>query len=156
MFCVLGIFEKPQVLSESGFSGRHMGTAYRLKVFGTFRFTRANGEEVRISSKRGKCLIVSLLLSEDWSRDRFWLQDFLWPDRPKEHASLSLRQELRNLRKLLGEGLFVSEDTRVRLNQDLVANRPFEERAIGEELLEGVSLQGPLEEWVHNLSLIHI
>jgi DNA-binding SARP family transcriptional activator len=130
-----------------------MHTPYRLKVFGTFRFTGANGDVVRISSKRGKCLIVSLLLSDDWSRDRFWLQEFLWPDRPKEHASLSLRQELRNLRKLLGEGLFVSEDMRVRLNRNLVVNDPFEEQNLGEDILEGVSLQGKLGDWVQNVRL---
>ena len=118
---------------------------FTLKLFGSFHFVAADGEVIAISGKRGRCLIVALLLSEDWSRDRLWLQTLLWPDRPKENASLSMRQELSALRRLLGEGVLISEGPRVRLDRAAILNDPLDpeaEHGPGEELLAGLSLPG--------------
>ncbi len=80
-----------------------------------------------------------------------WLQNLLWPDRPRENASLSLRQELRNLRKTLSDTFIITEASRLRLNPACIANDPFDESDAGQELLEGVAPPGALGQWVKDV-----
>lgn len=120
-------------------------------VFGRFVLIDARGFKHRIPSKRARCLIVALLLSQEWTADRAWLQSLLWPDRPPENASLSLRQEIRNVRKVLGGDFIVSDETRLRLNRAVVSNDPLREWRAGLTLLDGVRLPGELGDWVRHV-----
>ena len=75
----------------------------------------------------------------------------MWPDRPPENASLSLRQEIRNLRKLFGGDFIVSDGTRLQLNGVFVSNDPLREWRPGQKLLDGVRLPGELGDWVKHV-----
>lgn len=73
-------------------------------MLGRFRLARGDGAEVRISSKRGQALLAYLALNRDRPQSREKVTTLLWPDRGEEQARHSLRQELLNIRKALGEG----------------------------------------------------
>lgn len=131
---------------------------YRLEFFGPVRLVDPDGALIRIASKRSAALLAMLALSRNGERTRGWLQSRLWGSRPLLQAQASLRRELANLRKALGDGgsdLIDSQLDRIRLNLekldiDVLNGRGAKNRHGRQELLEGIDLAGEelFEEWL--------
>ena len=71
------------------------------RLFGTFRLSGPGGDEISISSKRGRALLAMLCLEPDTAFDRDRLCELLWRGRFRAQARASLRQTLLGLKKQL-------------------------------------------------------
>lgn len=134
---------------------------FRLEIVGPFALFDASGNCLRIPSKKGRALLAVLALSPRGERSRVWLQDLLWSRVERTEAQNSLRRELSNLRRALGETdppLIEADSTMVRLRKRLMsvdadevqwAERP------DRTLLEGFDLahEEPFEEWLRELRI---
>jgi len=137
--------------------------SFELGLLGTFRLTVGDGKRIEIASKRGIALIAMLAMARDGECTRAWLQDKLWSQRQKSQSQASLRRELSNLRKCLGQyadNLLETDHQLVRLNlenvsvdarADFLTAKHFKDReAIDGEFLAGLDLAGEegFEDWL--------
>jgi DNA-binding SARP family transcriptional activator len=92
---------------------------YRLDLLGGFALTDAAGKTLDIRSKKGRCLLAYLALSDGRAVARDTLAALLWGDRGDTQARRSLSQELYRLRGLFPEeaqGAFILEAESVALD----------------------------------------
>ncbi len=110
-----------------------------MSLFGRFRFESPDGKDLAPNSAKSQAILALLATSETGSRGRLWLQNKLWPDRPREKSAVSLRQALSEIRRALGEfGTLLDADRRsVKLVLDALLLVPAGEN---EEFLEGIAL----------------
>ncbi|MEL7259638.1 MAG: winged helix-turn-helix domain-containing protein, partial [Pseudomonadota bacterium] len=73
-----------------------------LTLVGNFQLCDPEGNEIRLSEKKGRVLLAMLATARDQRRSRDWLKARLWGRSFEDQASNSLRQCLHALRKLLG------------------------------------------------------
>ncbi|MEM8802106.1 MAG: hypothetical protein AAGF55_06195, partial [Pseudomonadota bacterium] len=121
-----------------------------LYLFGRFRLETMEGEDVSPKSAKSQALLALLATSETGGRGRLWLQKRLWPDKPAEKASTSLRQALSEIRRHLGDhrDLLEADRRSVTLNLEQISQvpgRPEDEFLEGIQLVEG---DHGLEEWL--------
>lgn len=90
---------------------------YRLDLLGAFRLFSADGARIQIPSKRSRILIAMLATSHSGERSRRWLQERIWGSRDRAHAQASLRREIANLRRILGE----AAPTLLSISQEAIA-----------------------------------
>lgn len=80
-----------------------MTVLFQVDLLGGCRITHvATGVEASIRTRKAKCLLGIVLLSQNTSVNREKLASFLWDPAPEELARGSLRQSLKELRKSLG------------------------------------------------------
>lgn len=95
--------------------GRMIGRLPRLQFLGGFRLTDGAGNEIAVSSRKGRALLAVVALTPGLTTTRARLRTLLWSDRGEDQASASLRQLLVVLRRELaplGAGLLrVQEDS---------------------------------------------
>ncbi len=72
-----------------------------LELFGGFRASTADGEQVNISAVKSQALLAYLSLTAPRPQTRTKLCDLLWPNANLERARTSLRQEIQKLRRNL-------------------------------------------------------
>ena len=77
------------------------GDCAQASLFGSFKLTTSDGQEVMISNRRAKAVFALLCLEPGQNFDRDHLSKLLWPGRFEAHAKASLRQCLLDLGKLL-------------------------------------------------------
>ncbi|WP_338550505.1 hypothetical protein [Roseovarius phycicola] len=73
-----------------------------ISLVGNFRLVDPEGNEIRLSEKKGRVLLAMLATARDQRRSREWLKSRLWGRSFDDQASNSLRQCLHSLRKMLG------------------------------------------------------
>lgn len=125
-------------------------TQLTLYLYGRFRLETADGMDVSPKSAKSQALLALLATSETGGRGRLWLQKRLWPNKPAEKASTSLRQALSEIRRSLGDfrDLLTADRRAVTLDLDQItqqAGRP------GDEFLEGIQLvdgDHGLQDWL--------
>lgn len=71
------------------------------RLFGAFRISAPNGEEIPVASKRGRALLAILCLEPGTAFERERLCELLWRGRFRAQARASLRQTLLGLKKQL-------------------------------------------------------
>jgi tetratricopeptide (TPR) repeat protein len=126
---------------------------FSMSLLGPFRLTGPGGESLVLSSKKGVVMLAMLATSPNGERTRAWLQSRLWGSRGEMQARASMRRELANLRKTLGETtdeLLQVDAGRVRLrlekmDVDVVRIQPEGWAAAAgpdAEFLEGIDIRG--------------
>lgn len=144
---------------------------YSVRLLGAFRLEGMDGARVEVASRKSIGLIALLATGRDGERTRQFLQDKLWGSREASQAQTSLRRELANLRKLLGdqpEPFLLTESARVRLNLPVIrfdipvpgaANENDAPPARGSsDFLEGLDIPGEegFEDWLREQrALVH-
>ncbi|MEO3428144.1 tetratricopeptide repeat protein [Pelagibius sp. CAU 1746] len=139
-----------------------------LALFGGITVTTPAGAAVALPTRKTALVLAVLALQADKGATRDALVEWIWPERAEGQGKSSLRQALTAIRKALpavldGAALETEQDT-VKLNggEDLIDLRRFEQQAraggrgaLAEaaalyrgELLEGIPLNGPLENTV--------
>ena len=81
--------------------GRMIGRLPRLQLLGGFRLTDGAGNEIAVSSRKGRALLAVVALTPGLTTTRARLRTLLWSDRGEDQASASLRQLLVVLRREL-------------------------------------------------------
>lgn len=111
----------------------------KLHLYGRFRLETANGVDVAPKSAKSQALLALLATSETGGRGRLWLQKRLWPGKPADKASTSLRQSLSEIRRHLGDyrEFLVADRRSVTLQLEGIEQIP---RQAGDEFLEGIQL----------------
>ncbi|MGV1760014.1 hypothetical protein ACQZ6F_27090 [Rhizobium sp. A22-96] len=89
-----------------------------LRIYGRFRLTGPEGEDLLPRAMKARGLIALLALAPDYSRSRRWLQDKLWSDRDTQQGSDSLRQTLTIIRRSLGKHAHVLRADREQVSFD--------------------------------------
>ena len=137
---------------------------HSLALFGGFELKDDKGVAIPIRSKKGRCLLAYLALSQGRKVGREVLAGLLWGDRGDTQARRSLSQELYRLRGLFSEEVqdgFVLESESVTLDAGLFETDAVEfERGLdagdsdaaslyGGELLAGLETnQEGFDEWL--------
>lgn len=129
-------------------------SSYKLSLLGAFRFESADGTKVTITSKRGRALLAILAVAPKAERSRRWIESVLWGTRSPQQAQASLRKEVFNLRRALGDdgqSILGADANAVWLDLDLVAIDALDQGASSDEVfLEGLDLDGEegFEDWL--------
>ena len=89
-----------------------------LRIYGRFRLTGPEGEDLLPRAMKARGLIALLALAPGYSRTRRWLQDKLWSDRDAQQGSDSLRQTLTIIRRSLGKHAHVLRADREQVSFD--------------------------------------
>ena len=126
---------------------------YRLQLFGVFRLENNVGEQIEITSKKGRVLLAMLLTAKNGERSRQWLQNTLWN---RGSSPESLRRELAALRASLsthGDQALPRNTPRdvIRLNKHIFETDISEPRSTDQSLfLEGMSFEREplIEKWI--------
>lgn len=135
----------------------HTEVAFELRLIGRVRLIRADGLEVTPKGRKAQGLLALLGVSPENRRTRLQLQDKLWSDRPARQGGASLRQELKALRRILGDEAIATEGSWVALNPTSVRIRLFPDpgdwEVTGEppEFAAGLDIRDPeFEEWIRD------
>lgn len=89
--------------SREGADNNNEASRLEVRFFGGFSL-RVHGEEkARSLPRRGKSLLVLLMLRRQTAWTREGLATILWPDAPQERAAFYLRRALGEVRNALGE-----------------------------------------------------
>lgn len=138
-----------------------MGTLYSFQLFGSFQVV-GDGRAIHFARRKSEALLAYLALHAG-PQPREKLAGLFWGDSPDEDARRALRVVLADLRKNLGDDLFIGDRDTLGLNLDLVAEldtRQFSEllrkpehasaqqleAALG--LYRGDLLDGMYDEWL--------
>lgn len=111
----------------------------RLKLFGRFELTGADGAEIPVASRKGRALLAYLALSPEQRATRTVLATLLWGSRFDEQARASLRQCLSDLRKSIGDAgdnAIVGDGDWLSLEAGALSVDILESEAIGAERTE--------------------
>jgi TolB-like protein/cytochrome c-type biogenesis protein CcmH/NrfG len=81
----------------------HSWKPIKVQLFGRFRVTAANGDEVVINGKRVRALLAILCLQPGEAIEREHISQLLWPGKFRAQARASLRQTLLELKQQLAE-----------------------------------------------------
>lgn len=121
-----------------------MKPVLQARLFGRFRISAVDNQDLTPKSSKGQGLLALLLVSPDLERGRLWLQDKLWSDRGSEQGARSLRQELSQLKKSLGpySAVLIADRKSVALNKDMIE---VEDGAtsLNAQFLEGLDIRDP-------------
>lgn len=138
---------------------------YTLNVIGGLTLLSPQGVAVPIKGLRARGLLALLALSPNMRRSRRWIEAHMWSQRDPSHAGNSLRQELRQLRKVIGAqtDLLGSDRNDVWLNAALVhvdvldaPKQAQQEIARGAELLEGLAIPDQaFADWLARMRSFH-
>lgn len=93
----------------------------KLFLLGAFALIGADGVDYTPKSKKSKAMLALLALSPRGTRTRIWLRDKLWSSSDEYHASDSLRQTVRDLKRTmaaLGKAVLSAETGAVSLCLD--------------------------------------
>lgn len=140
----------------------------RLKVLGGFRLETASGDAVPLRQRRAQALLGYLAMNAGQEQRRDKMASLLWSRSDDEHARQSLRQTIRELRKLAAlanhAGLVVTSEAMTIEPDELPVDVVDFKRLVAEgsveslekaldlydgELLEGLDINEPVyEEWL--------
>lgn len=96
-------------MTEPAWSQADVDARYRARLFGPFRFERADGASLGAVGRKTRAMLAYLLLAGRDPVSRETLAGLLWGDRREEQARGSLRYALHELRDLtLGEAPLLS------------------------------------------------
>ena len=111
----------------------------RLHLFGRFRFIAGDGTDIAPKSAKAQALIALLATSDTAGRGRLWLQKRLWSTSDPDHAGVSLRQALSEIRRYLGDyrDLLISDRRSVSLKISAIELVPAIDH---DEFMEGLGL----------------
>lgn len=132
-----------------------------LALYGRFRLTDAQGEDVTPVGQKARGLIALLALSKEHCRTREWLQDKLWSESTPQNGAASLRQSLMDIRRALGqhtETLITGRDM-IALDPrhfTLVQNRPLNRQGSDAyaEIFSDLNIRDPeFEDWIRDQRL---
>tara|TARA_R110002051_G_scaffold129972_2_gene203723 strand:- start:4496 stop:5581 length:1086 start_codon:yes stop_codon:yes gene_type:complete len=87
-----------------------------FQLFDGFRATTDDGELIRSLGRKSECLICLLALSDDMEVTRERAAGIVWSDRGEEQSRASLRQELSQLRRVLGSETIIATKRSIRLD----------------------------------------
>ncbi|MGR3292319.1 MAG: AfsR/SARP family transcriptional regulator, partial [Paracoccaceae bacterium] len=73
-----------------------------FQLFGGFRALLDDGQPLRALGRKSECLICLLALSDGLEVTREKAAGIIWSDRGEDQARASLRQELSQLRRIIG------------------------------------------------------
>lgn len=135
---------------------------YRLNLIGAFGLFAPDGRRIEVSSQKAMALLALIVLAPGGVRSRRKLEAMLWGNRGMKQAQDSLRRELSNLKRRLGQHdadfLIVSENKRVSVAIDCIDVDVFslgvKPRSAGArhggDFLEGIDLPDcdEFEEWL--------
>lgn len=117
-------------------------------LYGQFSVEGPNGEALTPSSAKAQGILALLLTNKDHQRNRNWLQDKLWSDRPHAQGAASLRQALTQIRKAFGPyaGLLKTNRQLVSLPKTIRFQDNHDDSA---EFLEGINVRDQeFEDWL--------
>jgi len=142
-------------------------TACSFFLLGPFAVVDRQGTVITPKAQKTCAMLAMLILSPRATRTRVWIRDKLWSDRSEEQGAASLRQALLEARRSLGDlgpeviladKKSISLDlTKITLDTDsllsgeyhLTSDREQLERALNEDLLEGMDIRDPeFEDWL--------
>lgn len=100
-----------------------------FQLLNGFRATGKDGQQVRALARKSECLICLLSLSDGMEATREKAAGVIWSDRSEEQARASLRQELSQVRRILGPDAITANKRSIRLEPDQVRVDVLEFRA---------------------------
>lgn len=95
----------------------------RLKLFGGFLATHADGPEIPLTARKGEALVAYLALNQSQRQTRERLAALLWGDRFEEQARHSLRQTVLAIRKAMTDedaSIVISEGDFLMLDREAI------------------------------------
>ena len=92
----------------------------QIQLLGEFRAVGDDGSRFRSLGRKSECLICLLALSDGLEVTRERAAGLIWSERAEEQARASLRQELSQLRRILGGDSIASNKRSIRLVPDRV------------------------------------
>ena len=103
-----------------------------IRLFGGFRALLDDGQPLRALGRKSECLICLLALSDGSEVTREKAAGIIWSDRAEDQARASLRQELSQLRRILGKDAVIASKRSIRLEprQVSVDVLKFREQAV--------------------------
>jgi TolB-like protein len=136
-------------------------------LLGPFAITDAQGKVITPKAQKTCAMLAMLILSPRATRTRVWIRDKLWSDRGEGQGAASLRQSLLDARRALGDlggDIIIADKKCISLDLSKI-NTDFErlmlpasesgfgreafERALNEDLLEGMDIRDPeFEDWL--------
>lgn len=137
--------------------------ACRFFLLGPFAITDTLGNVITPKTQKTCAMLAMLALSPRATRTRVWIRDKLWSDRSEEQAGASLRQALLDARRVLGNlgvEIILADKKSISLNlskinidtESLILlddDSAVLERALNEDLLEGMDIRDPeFEDWL--------
>ena len=131
-----------------------MAKKINIQAVGPFSVTSSDGENLTPRGAKACALLAILALTDEKSRPRRFLEEKLWSGRAPEQAGQSLRQELTQVRRALGNhtDCFIVDRSTVRLDPELVSvdYDAFDKLPNGgRELLEGLLVRdAAFEAWL--------
>ena len=147
--------ERASIRRQSGGEG----PALKLFLLGGFRL-EVDGEPLDVRGAKAKALLAYLALPAGRLHGRQQLANLLWGGMGDEHARHNLRQCVSALRRLLGEGVVVSEGNALYLDPrtvdvDVAVLERGDADCVSEiedgDLLEGLQLrEDPFDEWLEH------
>ncbi len=126
----------------------------QFDVMGPFVVRAPNGDILTPTGAKARGILALLLLTDDHSRPRRWLEEMLWSTRPPAQAQASMRQSLSEIRRSLGAfaPLLKTDREAVSLNHALISVDLLaldEQPAFERELFEGLVIKDPrFTEWL--------
>ncbi|MGR3344123.1 MAG: BTAD domain-containing putative transcriptional regulator [Paracoccaceae bacterium] len=100
-----------------------------FQLFGGFRALLDDGQPLRALGRKSECLICLLALSDGLEVTREKAAGIIWSDRGEDQARASLRQELSQLRRILGGDAVIATKRCIRLEPERVRIDALEFRA---------------------------
>ena len=92
-----------------------------FQLLGGFRALLDDGQPLRALGRKSECLICLLALSDGLEVTREKAAGIIWSDRGEEQARASLRQELSQIRRVLGSDAITATKRSIRLEPDYVS-----------------------------------
>ena len=86
-----------------------------FQLFGGFRAQSNDGTPLRGIGRKSECLICLMALSDDLEVTREKAAGIIWSDRGEDQARASLRQELSQLRRVIGSDAVDASKRSIRL-----------------------------------------
>ena len=86
-----------------------------FQLFGGFRALQEDGSPLRTLGRKSECLICLLALSDDLEVTREKAAGIIWSDHGEDQARASLRQELSQIRRILGNDIIIATKRSIRL-----------------------------------------
>lgn len=136
-------------------------------LLGPFAIADTQGNVITPKTQKTCAMLAMLILSPRATRTRVWIRDKLWSDRSEEQAGASLRQALLDARRSLGHlgsEIILADKKSISLDLSKInvdteslmmsalesaGGRGALERALNEDLLEGMDIRDPeFEDWL--------
>ena len=92
-----------------------------FQLFNGFHAILDDGQSLRALGRKSECLICLLALSDGMEVTREKAAGIIWSDRGEDQARASLRQELSQIRRILGSDVITSNKRSIRLEREQVS-----------------------------------